>query len=82
MVAAVIDIEPQLGDDLGSRYGPDGQDRSARRLLDAWSTRRSSLVTPDMDLTGREGHRRRVADASSTTARLTFGSRRVRAGAV
>ena len=84
MVAALIDIEPQLGDDLlfGAAAVLMVEERFARHLLTAWSTRRSSLVSPEMDLTGWGSHRTRVPDGSSATVPPAFGSHDVRAGAV
>ena len=77
-------IEPHLGDDLlfGAAAVLMVEERFARHLLTAWSTRRSSLMSPDMDLTGRAGHRTRVPDAPSATLAPVLGSHGVRAGAV
>lgn len=83
MVASLVDIEPRLGEDLlfGAAVVVMVEERFARHLLDAWSTQRSSLISPDMDLTGWAGHGLRVADASAATVKPGFGSSRVRARA-
>jgi hypothetical protein len=52
MVAGLIETEPDLGQDLlfGAAAVLLVEDRFARHLLDAWSTGRSSLIPPGMDL--------------------------------
>jgi hypothetical protein len=60
MVAALIDVEPQLGDDLlfGAAAVLMVEERFARHLLAAWSELRSSLLPVRTGLTGPVAHRR------------------------
>jgi len=60
MVAALIDVEPQLGDDLlfGAAAVLMVEERFARHLLAAWSALRSSLLPVRTGLTGPVAHRR------------------------
>lgn len=83
MVAALIDAEPDLRDDLlvGAAAVLIVEERFARHLLAAWSTRRSPPIPPDMDLAGRAGHQT-LAGASSATVLPAFGSGGVRGEAV
>jgi len=65
MVAGLMDSEPTLGADVlfGAAAGLMIEKHFAETLLNSWSTGRSSLLVPGMDVSGRvPDHRRRAPD--------------------